>query len=175
MPAATREGNILRIGDTIRIEPSPVLITAKATEEILSNEVTAAHYQASRPATDDEIADPAVATPDGLRTFVDVFGKPIVLGDDMQYWDHLGFARGDADSTCWMIYAYGPMTAAQRKERGVTEADRKRMTDDAVARTPSDEEWAEMTSIWHEIGCKPTEAEAISFATDHLISQATGS
>jgi hypothetical protein len=54
---------------TFRIELGPRMLKGVATAELLSDKVTAAHYQAGR---------------------LDAKGKPIVLGQDMDYADWLG-------------------------------------------------------------------------------------
>lgn len=67
-----RNGAMIEIGDAVRIEAGPVRRRGIATEELLSNDVTAGHYQ--------------VGAPDAL-------GKPIVLGEIMDYVDWRSPAR----------------------------------------------------------------------------------
>lgn len=62
-PHANNE-NITRVGDNVRIEPGPKLVTAIATEELLHNSRTADHYIV------------------GAR---DSKGVPIELGKEMSY------------------------------------------------------------------------------------------
>lgn len=162
MPAATRNGQILQIGDTVRIEPGPVLKRAEATKELLSNDVTADHYVGPRKATQDEIADPNVLTIGDQVFRVDAEGKPIQLGEEIAYLDWLGHHNGEEGSTGYYVYAYEPMTPAERKERG--------LTDDHLASLPADLR-EEATMIWHEIACEADEAAAITRATDYLVAK----
>jgi hypothetical protein len=148
MPSATRQGNILQIGDTIRIESGPVLRQAEATTELLANDQTADHYQAPRKATADEIADANVLTDEGQRLFLDAKGQPIRLGEPMHYLDWLGHGQQDEGATGFYVYALEPMTAAERKARHADAPDEL---------------------IWHEIGCEPSEEAAITVATDYLL------
>lgn len=172
MSETKREGSILKIGDTIRIEPGPMLKSSVATESLLSNSVTAAHYQASRPATEAEIADPGIATtPDGTRIFVDARNKPIMLGEEMKYLDWNGHAAAVDGSTVFYVTAYEPMTSAERKERETTDADLKGIEAKRGSLLSADEREA-MTMIWHTIGETATEEKAITLATDYLVKQA---
>lgn len=166
MPTATREGNILQIGDTIRIESGPVLRRAEATRELLDDAVTASHYTVPRTATAEEIADPAVLTVDGMATAFDALGQPIKLGEEMAYLDWLGHNDGTEGATGFYVYQLDEMTSAERKERELTDAD-------LDSRNPplSDEERAEATQIWREIGCAPDEGAAITLATDTLLAK----
>lgn len=61
------------IGTRIRIEAGPRRVTGVATEELLSDSVTAKHYQVGRP---------------------DALGKQIVLGQEMTYLDWRAFRSG---------------------------------------------------------------------------------
>lgn len=172
MAETKREGSILKIGETIRIEPGPMLKTSTATEALLSNEVTAAHYQASRPATEDEIADPEIATTaDGTRIFIDARSKPIVLGEPMAYLDWNGHAADVDGATVFYVTAYEPMTSAERKDREVTDAHLKAIEEKRGAPL-STEERDEMTNIWRDIGQTSTEEAAITVATNYLVKQA---
>lgn len=60
---------LIEIDGRVRVERGPRMLTAVATEELLSNEVTASHYKVG-----------------GL----DKLGKVIVLGEEMTYLDWLG-------------------------------------------------------------------------------------
>lgn len=80
---------ITEIGDNLfekdgkfRIERGPKLKMDVATEELLSNDVTADHYQA-----------PKTVTVDGVEVEIfsrDAMGDPIRLGQEMIYLDWLG-------------------------------------------------------------------------------------
>lgn len=85
MPTIKRDGNIISIGDDIRIESGPRRVEAVATEELLANEVTAEHY--------------VVGGKDAL-------GKEIVLGEPMTYLDWIGFKAGLTESTSHYLYRY---------------------------------------------------------------------
>lgn len=64
-PKVVTEGAITHVGDSVRIESGPKILTAEvATVELLSNEATAKHYQVGMP---------------------DALGKPIRLGEPMTY------------------------------------------------------------------------------------------
>lgn len=91
MAEIRREGDTILVGDRVIIERGPARKSAKATPELLADDVTATHYQAPRPATEDEIADPAIpTTEDGQRISIDAAGKPIELGKPMVFLDYLG-------------------------------------------------------------------------------------
>lgn len=65
LPTITKIGeNITQIGDKVRVEVGPKLLEAIATEELLSDDVTAGHYQVGRR---------------------DSVGDIIVLGEPMKY------------------------------------------------------------------------------------------
>jgi hypothetical protein len=153
MAEARRIGNILAIGDTIRIEPGPALIRAVATPELLANDVTADHYQAPRDATPEEIASKDFDTPEGVFYAKDAMGQPIVLGQEMAYLDWLGDRNGNEGATVFYTYAHEPRTAAERKALEI----------------PADATDPEMTHIWREIGQSPDEAAAITLAFDYLL------
>lgn len=89
MAEIRREGDIIFVGDKVAIERGPARLTAKATEELLSNNVTADHYQPPRPATPEEIERADILTKGDQRLFLDAAGVPIELGKTMTYLDHL--------------------------------------------------------------------------------------
>lgn len=66
MAEVERDGDLITIGDRVRIEKGPPLLTATATEALLSNEATASHYEVGK---------------------LDALGKPIVLGEEFAYLD----------------------------------------------------------------------------------------
>ncbi len=86
-------GNITDIDDVYRIEPGPVRKKAVASEELLSDEVTARHYFAGvrkEPAYDRE--GKLRTDPDGKPVYiehvgVDANGRQIKLGEEMEYID----------------------------------------------------------------------------------------
>src|SRR5689334_14617726 len=67
--------NIINVGSNYRIEPGPAVIDAVATEELLHNDNTEAHYHA--PIEDNN----------GLTYAKDRLGNPIILGQDFSYLD----------------------------------------------------------------------------------------
>lgn len=69
MAEVTRKGDRIEIGDTVRVESGPALRRRKATDEALSNDATADHYQV------------------GLS---DALGKPIEAGAMFTYLDYYG-------------------------------------------------------------------------------------
>ena len=75
------------ISKTVRIDAGPVRRKAIATEELLSDLVTAGHYRAPRPATAEEIKSEAIMTKDGKRYWIDALCKPIELGEEFTYVD----------------------------------------------------------------------------------------
>jgi hypothetical protein len=68
--------NIIQVSPTVRVEPGPPRKTAKATQKLLDDKVTAKHYQVGRR---------------------DAMGKFIVLGEEMTYLDW----KGDK---VWYVY-----------------------------------------------------------------------
>ncbi|MCX5570630.1 MULTISPECIES: hypothetical protein [Kaistia] len=74
--------DLIEIGGKARVERGPARKTAEATEALLSNENTAAHYQVSQP----------VLNEDGEQigwSHRDALGQPILLGQPMAYLDWL--------------------------------------------------------------------------------------
>lgn len=135
MPDFIRSGQILTIGDKIRIEPGPASIQDIATEELLGPS-TAAHYHAPRSATVEEIEDPAIDTPGGMVYAKDALGQNIEIGKPMTYLDWNAFKAGEP-----VYYLY--------------------RLDDT---TPEERENTTELTIWREVGAYPTEEEAISAA-----------
>ena len=76
----TFNGDIISLGDKVRIERGHCRRNAVATKELLSNDVTAAHYFAGMRKVSE-----------GGKTVekvgIDALGKPIVLGEPMDYID----------------------------------------------------------------------------------------
>jgi hypothetical protein len=146
------EHGISMAGDTIRIEAGPALVKAKATPEVLADDVTAAHYQPPRPATPDEIASPGVLTEGDHRLFLDAKGQPIKPGQDFHYLDHLNTRAPDAGPVFY-LYQLLPPTPEEQKARAHDG------TGDAglPASDGSD-------PFFHEIGVFDTESEAINAA-----------
>lgn len=68
----------ISIGDRVRVEATPLRKREKATEALLSDDVTARHYQVGKP---------------------DAFGKPIKIGSEMGYIDWKNPER------VWQVYA----------------------------------------------------------------------
>lgn len=78
-PTITQQGDLTCIGDKLRIEQGPRLITAVATEELLHDDATAKHYYAGErpwPGPDGQVV---------MRVGVDALGKVIQLGQPMTY------------------------------------------------------------------------------------------
>lgn len=94
MSQVLNAGNIMQIGENVRIETGPIRKVAKATLELLDNEVTASHYQ-----------------PDAL----DAVGQPIELGSDMTYLDWNGHQLGTEGATGYYVYGLRARTADERK------------------------------------------------------------
>jgi hypothetical protein len=69
MATVKREGDLISIGDSVRIERGPPLLTATATEALLADEKTASHYKVGQ---------------------ADALGNPIVLGEPFAYLDYGG-------------------------------------------------------------------------------------
>lgn len=140
MPATTREGNILQIGATVRVESGPVLRREVATPELLDDSVTAAHYAMGRR---------------------DAQAKVIVEGEEMAFLDWNGHGEGREGATAFYVYQRQPLTAEELAAREITE--------DVLAALPDDAAREEATIIWREIGCEADEQAAITLATDTLL------
>lgn len=69
MDIVRRNEAMVDIGDRVRVERGPRMVTAIATEELLDDNVTAGHYKVGG---------------------FDKLGKPIVLGQEFTYLDWLG-------------------------------------------------------------------------------------
>lgn len=67
---------LIQVSDTVRVESGPRRKKAKATEALLRDDVTAPHYQVDKK---------------------DALGKPIKIGEDMNYLDWLG-------TPVWYVY-----------------------------------------------------------------------
>lgn len=81
---------LTEIDGAIRVESGPARIEAVATEELLSNDVTASHYYAGTKMVD------------GVeKVGVDANGKPIKLGQKMTYIDW----RNRRSNIAWYVYA----------------------------------------------------------------------
>lgn len=97
-PEITSSGDITNIGDKIRIEPCPKRVTEIATEELLSDTLTAAHYQVGG---------------------TDASGRPIVLGEPMTY-----LCWGGADAAPIIVqnvYQMTPIPEEELIDGGATE------------------------------------------------------
>lgn len=114
-------GSMTDIDDFIRIEPGHKHKKAVATEELLSDEVTARHYYAGvrkEPvylANGEQRKDPDGNLVYADRVGIDALGKPIELGKEMDYIDWKSKERsynvykktlvkgvdGDADRQVW--------------------------------------------------------------------------
>jgi hypothetical protein len=75
--------DLIEIDGKVRVERGPKTIVAVASEELLSDAVTASHYQVGRP---------------------DVMGKPIVIGEEMTYHDWLGFHGGGGVFYLYLLF-----------------------------------------------------------------------
>ncbi len=140
MPATTREGNILQIGATVRVESGPILRREIATPALLDDAVTAAHYAMGKP---------------------DAEANPIVEGEEMAFLDWNGHGEGVDGATGFYVYHLQPMTADELVAREIT--------DEVLDALPDDAAREEATTIWREIGCEADEAAAITLATDTLL------
>lgn len=88
---------LVQVSPRVRVEPGPVRRTAVATEELLSDAVTARHYKPTPkdPETGDFVRDKK----GGFIGPRDAAGKPIVLGEEMTYLDWRG-------KRVWKIYLH---------------------------------------------------------------------
>lgn len=120
MHIVRKPGGIIEIEGRVRIEAGPVRRNAVATAELLSDEVTASHYQVGKP---------------------DAFGKPIKLGEKMDYIDWKAPER--------VFYVYELAEVA----RGAV---------DPLTGEPA----AVGLTRWMPKGDRPSEAEALTLATD---------
>ncbi|MEJ7831327.1 MAG: hypothetical protein WKF79_00295 [Nocardioides sp.] len=166
MADVRRESGIIRIGSTFLIESGPFRRTAVATPELLNVSVTASHYQAPRKATPDEIADPAQPTPDGQIFSIDADGNPIKLGEQITYLDWNGHRDPDGPSAFY-VYRYEELTAAERKERGTTDANLTALEKNNGRELTADEREA-MTMIWREIAVEESEDAALTVVFGQL-------
>lgn len=148
-----RTGQILSIGDNIRIEPGPARIEAMATAELLGP-ATADHYFAPRDATPAEIEDPNVNTVGGKVVAIDALGQPIEIGKPLTYLDWVGFAVG---APVYCLYHREACTPEEMAIRCPRDSQGK-----LTGEPPTD------TSIWREVAFFPTEDEAISAALTAL-------
>lgn len=105
MTEITRRGDTIILGnDEVRIEAGPARVTATATEELLHDDLTAAHYYVgTRPMTLNTPKGPVEVSAEGR----DSLGKPIVLGQPMTYLDHGG--NKAPGSRCFYIFAKRPV------------------------------------------------------------------
>lgn len=91
---------LIDVSETVRIESGPARKRAKASADLLDNKVTASHYLPPRPATKAEIADPSALTEGKQFFYRDAMGKPIKLGETMDYIDWLA----PDDEHVWTVY-----------------------------------------------------------------------
>jgi hypothetical protein len=133
----------IKISESIVIESGPAKKKAIATEELLSDAVTAGHYKAGMR---------KITKPDGSvveKPYVDAMNKPIVLGEEMTYLDWLG---------AWVWYVY------QEREVGIDAAGRPVGIDEDGYLVESDK--AVSTQKRFVVAAvKQTRDEAIAFAT----------
>ena len=137
MPQILREGEMIMIGDAIRIEPGPAKIAGIADEATLSDAVTAKHYRAP------------IETDQGVDFARDADGAPIKAGAPFTYLDWLGY-HAAAPLRVWYLYRLEAMSEAEIDQR------RPR---DASGNFAGD---APETTIWREIGVYPNSDEALS-------------
>lgn len=92
-------------GEDFRIEQGPPLVRAKATQELLSNDKTATHYRAPQPVRgpDGKVIESRKGKP-VMDQPLDALGKPIRLGEEMAYLDHM--LPGDRHG--WYVYERQP-------------------------------------------------------------------
>jgi hypothetical protein len=89
-----REGDLITVGGKVRIQTGARRLRDVATLELLHNDVTAGHYlpPEERPLLD-AAGRPVVDGSGKAKTFMfhykDSVGKPIVLGQEMDYLDWL--------------------------------------------------------------------------------------
>ncbi len=121
MATVGNKGSIVTVGNNMRIERGPALVTAAATPELLSDDLTASHY--------------AVGKQDAKGEFIEE-------GKDFSFLNY----GGTNHEGVYGYYVY--------KRRDLSEADQKALNTD-------------YTYIYDEIGFKPTEEAAITFAQKH--------
>jgi hypothetical protein len=132
----------IKISETIVIESGPAKKKAIATEELLSDAVTAGHYKAGLR---------EVTMPDGsvvMKPYVDAMNKPIFLGEEMTYLDWLGE---------WVWYVY------QERDVGIDAAGRPVGIDDD-GRLIESAESVSTRKRFVVVDVKATRDEAIAFA-----------
>lgn len=126
-------GNIVQVGDKVRIEPGPVRKKAVATKELLDDGVTAAHYHEPR---QEPILDGAGKPTGEMKTVVaiDALSNPIKLGQEMDYIDWKAKARvfyiyvleevkeKDKDGNLVVIERWLPKSEAPNYEDALTKA-----------------------------------------------------
>jgi hypothetical protein len=105
----TKDGSpsqITQVGHNVRIEPGPMRRREVASEEILSDDVTASHYHAPKEV---DVIDKATGKPTGEKetvVAVDSFGKPIDLGQPFDFVDWKSEVRA------WNVYRLETVEAA---------------------------------------------------------------
>lgn len=133
---------ILQVGDNIRIEPGPKLVKAVATEELLHNNRTAAHYQV------------------GER---DARGRPIELGKEMSYLEW-----GADDTPINEVFYVYEKVAVNSTDEFIDDEPNPHFVAphirEAAANGERGEDLIAYDYKWIEIGIKATEEKAIEFA-----------
>lgn len=109
-----RTGDMVEIGGTVRIEPGPRKVVAKATEELLGNDMTADHYFAG-----ERVVGQDADGNDLTHLGIDALAVPIVVGKDMTYLDWVAFQK-DADAghdKVFYLYQLSKPTKAEKEAR----------------------------------------------------------
>ena len=91
--------NIVNVGDDFRIEPGPPLVTAVATAELLSDDLTAPHYHLPISSEDGE----------GVTYAKDATGAPIEEGKEFTYLDWGG--NNNEGKRVFYIYKKTPVNS----------------------------------------------------------------
>lgn len=85
-----RSGGLVQIGDNLRIEAGPRMVTVTATEEVV-------HSLAAQ-------ASNASVDAGGEPTLLDSTGQPVVAGQDIQQLDWKSYNEGLEDGTVYYLY-----------------------------------------------------------------------
>lgn len=161
---STRVGAMLVLGnDEVRIEEGPVLKTATATAELLSDDNTAPHYfEGLR----EEVLVDAEGNPFTQQKLgVDALGKRIKVGEEMSYLAHGG--RIAPKETCFYIYKRRELVGSinDPSKQFLPNGDvnpyfvPEHVRDAPAPKGPKSR--THMTYVFDEVGTAPTEEAAI--------------
>jgi hypothetical protein len=142
-------------GEDYRLERGPRRVTAKATKEVLSNDVTASHYRLPEPIKDSK--GQTIKGKSGkpiLSHALDAMGQPIKEGEDFTYLDY----GQDRVQMPWYVYTRHPREVF--------------VNDPANGRVIHDEDNTPLTQIrddnFEEVGCFDSREEAEAFVRGQI-------